>query len=207
MRSFVSLIEKTDAGRLSPQSRDFLQRIGTSANRLDELVRDSLSYAKIIREELPLGPVDICELLRGILHTYPNLQPSEAEIIIDCDQAVVVGNRSGLVQCFSNLLGNAVKFTNPGVKPWVRVWVEPRDGRLRIWVEDRGIGIPQDSQERIFGMFQRLHRSEEYPGTGVGLALVRKVVQRMGGTMGLESAPGQGSKFWVELPKANPGSN
>jgi two-component system CheB/CheR fusion protein len=206
MRSFVSLIEKTDAGRLSPQSRDFLQRIGTSANRLDELVRDSLSYAKIIREELPLGPVDICELLRGILHTYPNLQPSEAEIIIDCDQAVVVGNRSGLVQCFSNLLGNAVKFTNPGVKPWVRVWVEPRDGRLRIWVEDRGIGIPQDSQERIFGMFQRLHRSEEYPGTGVGLALVRKVVQRMGGTMGLESAPGQGSKFWVELPKANPGS-
>jgi signal transduction histidine kinase len=84
----------------------------------------------------------------------------------------------------------------------VRIWAEDQDVRFRIWVEDRGIGIPQDAREKIFGMFQRLHRSEEYPGTGIGLALVRKVVQRMGGNVGVESALGQGSKFWVELPKA-----
>src|SRR5512144_1038432 len=92
--------------------------------------------------------------------------------------AVVLGNQAGLVQCFSNLLGNAVKFIPPGARPWVRIWTEDHGDRLRIWVEDRGIGIPKDSQERIFGMFQRLHRSEEYPGTGVGLALVRKVIHR-----------------------------
>ena len=205
MRSFATLIEQEDGERLSPQSRDFLQRIGTSAVRLDELVRDSLSYARIIREELPLQPVDLCQLLRGMLQAYPNLQPSEADVIIDCDGAApVLGNQAGLVQCFSNLLGNAVKFVPPGRRPWVRVWTEDYGDRLRVWVEDRGIGIPKDSQEKIFGMFQRLHRSEEYPGTGVGLALVRKVIHRMGGHVGLESEPGQGSKFWVELPKATP---
>ena len=84
----------------------------------------------------------------------------------------------------------------------VRIWAEDQGVRFRIWVEDHGIGIPQDAREKIFGMFQRLHRSEEYPGTGIGLALVRKVVQRMGGNVGVESVPGQGSKFWVELPRA-----
>jgi two-component system, chemotaxis family, CheB/CheR fusion protein len=201
MRSFASLIEQKDGERLSAESRDYLHRIGTSTQRLDELVRDSLGYAKIIREELPLHAVDVCQLLRGMLHTYPNLQPSEAEIHIECDQVLVCGNEAGLTQCFSNLLGNAVKFVPPGAKPWVRVWAEDLDVRVRFWVEDHGIGIPQDAHEKIFGMFQRLHRSDEYPGTGVGLALVRKVVQRMGGTVGVESAPGQGSKFWVELPK------
>ena len=84
----------------------------------------------------------------------------------------------------------------------VHIWAEDQSVRFRIWVEDHGIGIPQDAREKIFGMFQRLHRSEEYPGTGIGLALVRKVVQRMGGNVGVESVPGQGSKFWVELPRA-----
>ena len=202
MRSFASLIEQKDGERLSAVSRDYLQRIGTSTERLDELVRDSLSYAKIMGEELPLHPVDVCRLLRGMLQTYPNLQSSEAEIRIDCNQVVVCGNEAGLTQCFSNLLGNAVKFIPPGSKPWAHIWAEDKGARVRLWVEDRGIGIPQDSHEKIFSMFQRLHRSEEYPGTGIGLALVRKVVQRMGGAVGVESTPGQGSKFWVELPKA-----
>lgn len=139
-----------------------------------------------------------------MLQTYPNLQPSETDLVIDCDQALGLGNEAGLIQCFSNLLGNAVKFVPLGAKPWVRVWTEDYGDRLRVWVEDRGIGIPEDSRERIFGMFQRLHRPEEYPGTGVGLALVRKVIHRMGGNVGLESAPGRGSKSWVELPKATP---
>ena len=204
MLSFGELIRQADGQHLSSKSCEYLRCIGTSARRLDELVRDSLSYAKIVSENMALHPVDVCRLLRDMLQTYPNLQPSEADLAIECDHAFVLGNEAGLTQCFSNLLGNAVKFVSPGVRPSVRVSAEDCGERVRIWVEDNGIGIPQDAQEKIFGMFQRLHRSEAYPGTGVGLALVRKVVERMGGSAGVQSAPGQGSKFWVELPKPPP---
>jgi signal transduction histidine kinase len=201
MQSFSALIEQREGPRLSPESRDYLERIKASTERLDALIRDSLSYSKAMREEVPLQAVDLGKLLRGMLQTYPNLQSSEAEISIQCAGAVVRGSEAALTQCFSNLLGNAVKFVPPGVKPWVRVWAESREDRVRVWVEDRGIGIPPDAQERVFGIFHRLHSDAEYPGTGIGLALVRKVVQRMGGTVGLESEPGRGTKFWVELAK------
>ena len=91
-----------------------------------------------------------------------------------------------------------------GERPQVRIWAEPRGRRVRLWVEDHGIGIASDQFRRIFEVFQRLHGQERYPGTGVGLALVRKGVERMGGQVGLESAPGTGSRFWIEL-KRGPG--
>jgi signal transduction histidine kinase len=145
----------------------------------------------------------------------------------------VLGNPAGLTQCFANLLGNAVKFVPPGLKPHVRVWAEPmRDAEgdecrvasdegehpqhqasnlvsgsrhpsldtqhsVRIWIEDNGIGIPERLQGRIFDMFER--GTNEYEGTGIGLAIVRKVVQQMQGRVGVESRPGKGSRFWVEL--------
>jgi signal transduction histidine kinase len=97
-----------------------------------------------------------------------------------------------------NLFGNALKFVSPG-PPHVRLHAEERpDGVVRIWVEDNGIGIPAEFQERIFQVFQRLHTTA-YVGTGIGLAIVQKGVERMGGRTGLDSAPGTGSKFWFEL--------
>jgi signal transduction histidine kinase len=111
----------------------------------------------------------------------------------------VLGNKAGLTQCFSNLLDNAVKFVPAGKTPRVRVWAEERDEVVRLWVEDNGVGIPREQAERVFGMFQQLDRN--YPGTGIGLALVRKVAQRMQGQVGVESEPGNGSRFWLELRK------
>jgi CheY-like chemotaxis protein len=102
-----------------------------------------------------------------------------------------------LTQCFSNLLGNAVKFVRPGEKPEVRVWAEDREGWSRIWIEDKGIGISREMLPRVFDMFSR--GSRNYEGTGVGLALVRKVAQRMGGRAGVESDEGIGSRFWIEV--------
>jgi signal transduction histidine kinase len=100
-------------------------------------------------------------------------------------------------------LGNAVEFVAPGVTPRVRVWAETRTpGRALIWVEDNGIGIPRDAQEKVFGLFQRMHRIEEYPGTGIGLAIVKKSLERIGGQVCLDSEPGKGSRFCVELPLA-----
>jgi len=110
-----------------------------------------------------------------------------------------LGSEALLTQCFANLLGNAVKFVAPGVQPRARLYVEPAGDYTRIWIEDNGIGIPPHAQERLFKMFQRL--TPDYEGTGIGLAIVRKVVQRMGGRVGVESEPGNGSRFWVELKK------
>ena len=139
--------------------------------------------------------------------------------------------KAGLTQCFSNLLGNAVKFVKPGQKPEIRIWAEevqspkckdqspqaparehappsaPDNSQglipsrfVRIWVEDKGIGIPKEAQGRVFDMFHRANKN--YEGTGIGLALVRKVAQRMGGRVGVESEEGKGSRFWLELRAA-----
>jgi signal transduction histidine kinase len=112
----------------------------------------------------------------------------------------VVGNRAALYQVVSNLMTNALKFQRPGTIPRVRLRAELRDGAVRLWVEDTGIGIAPEYHERIFGVFDRLHGSEEYPGTGIGLAIVRRSVERMKGRCGVVSTLGAGSSFWIELP-------
>jgi signal transduction histidine kinase len=102
---------------------------------------------------------------------------------------------------FTNLISNGLKFVAQDTKPRLRIWAEDRDNATRVWVEDNGIGIRADHQKRLFGVFQRLHSGELFPGTGIGLAIVRKGAERMGGRVGLESTPGQGSRFWIELCK------
>ncbi len=222
MVGLIALLEIDPGNTFSPQGKEFFQRIKKAATRMDALILDSLNYSKILRQELPLRPVNISELLSGIVQSYPNLQNSIADISIQPDIPLVLGNEAALTQCFSNLLGNAVKFVSDGVKPTVRVWAETfsrptsddsqplakapvsssgdSSPTVRIWVEDNGIGIPEDMHPRLFGMFVRLTTSHE--GTGIGLAIVRKAVERMGGRVGLESQPNRGSRFWVELKKA-----
>lgn len=114
----------------------------------------------------------------------------------------VVGVRTTLTQAVHNLIGNALKFVPPDRPPEVILRSEVKDGFARLWVEDNGIGIAEAHQERVFHMFERLHGVESYPGTGIGLAIVRRGVERMSGAVGVESAPGEGSRFWIELPLA-----
>ena len=114
---------------------------------------------------------------------------------------MVLGNTALLTQCFSNLLTNALKFVPKERVPRVNIFFQDESNRVRIWIEDNGIGIPQENHETIFKIFQRLNR--EYEGTGIGLALVKKAVERMRGSVGFESQ-GQGSRFWLELEKASP---
>jgi signal transduction histidine kinase len=117
----------------------------------------------------------------------------------------VMGHYATLVQVVANLLTNGIKFVLPSVRPHVRVWTEEQDDRVCLRLRDNGIGIAPEYQERIFRVFERLHGPETYAGTGIGLAVVRKGIERLGGQVGVESAPGQGSTFWVELPKHTPG--
>ena len=202
MQNFATLLEEQLEPTIPASGREYLRRIRDAAKRLDLLIQDSLDYTRVVREELPLQEVDLGTLVRGLLESYPNLHSSEADIDLQLDGIRVLGNPSGLVQCFSNLLGNAVKFVAPGVRPSVRIFAERKNDKIKVWVTDNGIGIPAVATDKLFGMFQRMHRQSEYPGTGIGLAIVRKAVERMNGSVGFESQEGKGSRFWVELPAA-----
>ena len=218
MNTYATVLEEEAGAALPTVGQEYLRRIKTSASRMDQLIQDALNYSKVVRGEIPVHPIDLGKLLRSILETYPNLQEPGAEIRIDFKELLVMGNESALTQTFSNLLGNAVKFVAPGVKPRVRVWAEERKPsptstpdlasslarrNVLVWVEDNGIGIPKEAHEKIFGMFQRMHRVEEFPGTGIGLAIVRKSLSRIGGQICLDSEPGKGSRFCVQLVKGN----
>ncbi|MDB6022603.1 MAG: domain S-box protein [Pedosphaera sp.] len=200
MTGFVRLVQEDCGDKIGPVGVGYLNRISLAAGRMDQLIRDVLTLSHVARTELKLQPTNVETLLRGMLETYPNLLPPHAEIRLDGELPPVLANEAALVQCISNLLGNAVKFVPPGVMPRVRIWAEHRDDRVRLWFEDNGIGIAKRHQDKIFGIFQRL--SSEYEGTGIGLAIVRKAVERMGGAVGLESEPGKGSRFWLELLRA-----
>jgi PAS domain S-box-containing protein len=197
MRGFAEMMTEACSTCQEEAPKDFLRRIAKSADRMDLLITDALSYSKAVRQELALEPVDAGALLRGMLDSYPELQPSKAQIEIQGEIPLVMANEAGLTQCFSNLLGNAVKFVKPGEVPRVRIRAEQRDGWVRLWFEDHGIGIPKAMLARVFDMFSRGHQT--YDGTGIGLALVRKVMNRMEGKVGVESEEGQGSRFWLEL--------
>jgi signal transduction histidine kinase len=169
---------------------------------MDKLVEDLLDYSRLTRTELPIERVDLDALLSQVLKGMEGeVRERKAEVRVDPSLPTVLGHRSTLDQVLTNLLSNATKFVAPGVLPRVRVRGEIRDDWVRLWVEDNGIGIPPEQDHRIFGVFEHLHRQEEYPGTGIGLAIVKKAMERMGGRVGVESQVGEGSRFWIELPK------
>ena len=203
LRAMDAFVELMDDSQVTPEQRhEYGRRIRTAANRLDHLIQHSLRYTKFAQEDITLEPVNLSTLVRGIIETYPDLQADKADVRIEGELPVVIGSEALLTHCFGNLLGNAVKFVAPGVRPQVRVQPEVKDGMARIWIRDNGIGIPQHAHRRLFKMFQRLN--EDYEGTGIGLAIVRKVAERMNGNVGVESDAGRGSNFWVELPMASP---
>jgi signal transduction histidine kinase/Skp family chaperone for outer membrane proteins len=179
------------------QTRLCLERIAAAATRMDRLITDALSFSKVLRHQMELTPQDPGALLAGMIDSYPAFQPPLARVRVEGPLPRVLANEAGLTQCFSNLLGNAVKFVPRGRVPEVMIRAERREGRVRLWFEDNGIGIAPEMGARIFGMFQRL--SKDYEGTGIGLALVKKVTERMQGRVGFESTPGVGSRFWLEF--------
>ncbi len=201
MQGFGNLLVSECADCLQADRRDLLRRIAEAANRMDQLITDALNYSKIMRHQFDLLPVDAGTLLAGIVESYPQFQPPKAEVLIALNMPKVLANEAGLTQVCSNLLGNAVKFVEPGKTPQVRVWAESRGEWVRLWFQDNGIGIEKEYHDKIWEMFQQL--SKGYEGTGIGLALVRKTVERMRGRVGVESEPGRGSRFWVELKRGD----
>jgi signal transduction histidine kinase len=200
MQGFSDILLSDYTDRLDADGRRFLERIAASAERMDKLIQDVLNYSGVVRRELPIETVDVEQLLRGIVETYPMLAPGHADVMLEGRLPPVLGNEAMLMQIFSNLMGNAVKFVAPGVKPKIRVSAEVHRPNVRFLVRDNGIGIPADQHEKIFAIFQQV--SKNFEGTGIGLAIVKKAVERMGGHVGVRSSPGEGSTFWVEMRMA-----
>jgi signal transduction histidine kinase len=203
MNNFAGFLCSEESERLSEQGREYLQRIMTGAERLDALINDVLDYSRVSKGEVRLERVSLSEVVSHTIGEYPHLQAKAALIEVREPLHPVIGNSSLLRQCISNLLGNALKFVAKEQRPHVVVRTEPAGKRVRLWIEDNGIGIPADERKNLFGLFHRLSTSTGYPGTGVGLATVKRAMERMNGTVGVESEGGAGSRFWIELPAAN----
>lgn len=200
IQSFAGILREQFGAKMEPEAMEYLARSASAAARMDQLIKDVLNYSQTSRAELVLGPVDLDRLTREVIVHHPDFR--HTEIMIAGELPTVIAHEASLAQCISNLLGNAVKFVTPGATPKVQIRAEQREERVRLWVEDNGIGISPHHQQRIFGIFERLQPAGAYAGTGIGLSIVKKAVERMGGSVGVESEPGQGSRFWIELPAA-----
>jgi signal transduction histidine kinase len=186
--------------KVDPAGLDYLNEVTAATRRMNRLVLDLLTFSRLSRIQFEMRPVSVAGAVRKAVGELPE-GADRVKVDPIPTQMQVTAHEQTLIQVLTNLLGNAVKFHKPGIEPDVEVSAVRLRNCARISVRDNGIGIAPEHQERIFQVFERLHGQEEYPGTGIGLAIVKRGVQRMRGDLGLESAPGQGSTFWVELPE------
>jgi PAS domain S-box-containing protein len=200
MIGFSEILVEDYAAKLDTAGVDYLNRISNASKRMDHLIQDVLIFSRLSRQEVKLQDIDIDKLIREVIGSYPNLDPSIVDISIPDQLPPVKGNQALLTQCFSNLLENGAKFVAKGTKAHIEVRAETFPGHARLYFKDNGIGISENDLVRIFDIFHRVGR--EHDGTGIGLAIVRKAVEKMGGTLGVESELGKGSTFWLHLQSA-----
>ncbi|WP_051935451.1 GAF domain-containing protein [Deinococcus sp. YIM 77859] len=200
--SFAGLIARRYEAQLDARGQTYLRQIVESGEHMKRLVDDLLAFSRVHTEQRERQPVDSGAVLRAVLaRLRPDLDLLEAQLQIGA-LPTVLADASQLDQLFQNLLSNALKYRRPQVRPEVRVSAE-REGEVwRFAVMDNGIGIEAQYFERIFVIFQRLHGQGEYEGTGIGLAVCQKIVERHGGRLWVESTPGAGSTFFFTLPAA-----
>lgn len=201
MQAYSEVLAEDYGSLLPPEGQCYLQRIAGAAIRLDKLIGDVLTYSRVLRAPIEMETIDLEELFTTIIDGYPSFQPYKQNIELVRPLLPVKGNESSLTQCATNLIGNALKFVSRDKTPHIKIWTEADGERVALSISDNGIGVAPKDQARIFGMFQRVHPETNYEGTGIGLAIVRKAVDRMNGTLSLESTEGEGSTFRIVLPR------
>jgi PAS domain S-box-containing protein len=195
---------KTKCGAgLNPEAEDCLRRMQSAAARMQTLIQDLLSLSRVSSQGQPFASVDLGDTARAVVSDLEiRIEQLNARVELG-DLPVVPGDRVQLGQLLQNLIGNALKFHKPGEPPVVKVWSQAVEGQAdicQIVVEDGGIGFDEKYADRIFQIFQRLHGRSEYEGTGIGLAICRKIVDRHGGSITASSTPGRGARFILTLP-------
>ncbi|HEU5021350.1 MAG TPA: PAS domain S-box protein, partial [Bryobacteraceae bacterium] len=203
VKIFSELLSRRHASRLDGEAHDFLRNVTDSASRMEGLVRDLLAYTQTSTAGQAPDTVDSGQALEAAIANLASAIAETGASIEHDPLPSVPAHAAQLQQLFQNLIGNAIKYHRPGIPPVVKVSAMRRESEWRFAIADNGIGIEPRYRGRIFGLFKRLHAQNEYPGTGIGLALCLRIVERHHGKIWVESEPGQGSTFYFTLPAKN----
>lgn len=201
MDGFTKVLLEDYAKYFDDAGKENAQRIVTAAGRMHQLINALLYFGRLSHEEFPCQGINVGARVNHVLHDFAEeIQKKGAEVTVHRPLPEIWANPVAVDQILKNLIGNALKFVSPTRRPCVEIWATETESSVRLFIKDNGIGIQPAHQTRIFDLFEKLSDLETYPGIGVGLAIVRKTAERMNGSVGVESEPGIGSTFWVELP-------
>jgi light-regulated signal transduction histidine kinase (bacteriophytochrome) len=200
--SYCQLLQRRYKDKLDGDANEFIGFAVEGANRMQRLINDLLGYSRIGRQGGNPENFRAADALKTVLANLQGaISESGAKIEIGA-LPEIRANRTQVGQLFQNMIGNAIKFRRDGEAPLIRISATPEEKFWHFLIEDNGIGIEKEYLERVFLIFQRLHERNKYPGTGIGLAIVKKVIEHHGGRIWIESTPGRGSKFNFTLPAA-----
>lgn len=198
---YSQLLEEEHGGQLGEEGRQFLGRIRRGVSQMSDLISGLLDYSRMERRTMEHQRVDVPALVTQVIEGFSaDIESTGVRLSLRLEPMVLQLDREGMAVVLRNLLGNAIKFSRARDQPEVDIGSRTEGTRRILWVRDNGIGFDMKYHDRIFGIFQRLQRAEDYQGTGLGLALVAKAVQRMGGRVWAESRPGLGATFFLEFP-------
>lgn len=198
--SYLSLLRRRYEGKIDREADDFIAFAVDGSHRMHQMIHDLLEYSRVSSRGAELRPVDSGEVLQAACDNLVRAIADNGATVDAVPLPVVMADGSQLMRLFQNLVGNAIKYRDAGRNPKVSVTASRTDGEWRFAVADNGIGIDAKYYDRIFRVFQRLHSRAEFPGTGIGLAVCKRIVERHGGRIWLESTPGEGSTFYFTLP-------
>lgn len=204
---FAQILARRHRGNLDEEGRHYMDNVVAASGRMGVLIDDLLNYSRVGRTAIRSQPVPLAPLVQQVLGTLAKRIASSGALVEVVEPlATPLGDTTLVGQILANLLENALTYQQPGVAPRIRVAARQEGDATVIEIEDNGIGIADEYQKKVFEVFQRLHSDEQYPGTGIGLAIVRKAAQVMGGDVTVESLPSRGSTFRVRLPSIATGS-
>jgi PAS domain S-box-containing protein len=196
--SYTQLLEKRYKDQLDQDAKDFIFFAVDGANRMQHLINDLLEYSRITTKGKAFNKLDLTHALGQAIANLQRRIQETGSMVVNEDLPFVFGDEMQLVRVFQNLIENAIKFRGPD-PPRITIKSQMLDGKVRISVSDNGIGIEKIYSERVFAIFQRLHSKTEYPGTGIGLAICKRIIERHNGKIWLESVPGEGTTFYFTL--------
>ncbi len=202
--SYVGLLSLRYQGKLDDQADRYIKFVVDGAKRMQSLVQDLLIYSRVGTDALKLRPVDMENVLQNVRDNLGLLIQERDATIVSSPLPTLVGDGSKLTQLLMNLIGNAIKFCKPDESPHITINANRQGAEWHFSVADNGIGFDEQYAERIFTIFQRLHGIGAYPGTGMGLAICKRIIEQHGGRIWATSTPGTGSSFWFTLPANAP---